>query len=154
MPPSDWSTPVLSGIEVELARLIGPVAKVLVRRAARTYKDVDALVLGLLGSLDSEADREAFTRAVTGRALVSSLEAASAPPAFRASTPGPSVTPEDVDRAMKLLTPYIGPIARVVAKRAATPGGSRQDFFVEVARSLETASQRERFLRDAGASDR
>ena len=154
MPPSDWSTPVLSGIEVELARLIGPVAKVLVRRAARTYKDVDALVLGLLGSLDSEADREAFTRAVTGRALVSSLEAASAPPAFKASTPGPSVTPEDVDRAMKLLTPYIGPIARVVAKRAATPGGSRQDFFVEVARSLETASQRERFLRDAGASDR
>ena len=155
MPPSDWSTPVLSGIEIELARLIGPVAKVLVRRAARIHKDVDALVLGLLGSLDSEADREAFTRAVTGRALVSSLDAASVvPPSPKAPTPGPSVTPEDVDRAMKLLTPYIGPIARVVAKRAATPGGSRQDFFIEASRSLETASQRERFLRDAGASDR
>jgi serine/threonine protein kinase len=155
MPPSDWSTPVLSGIEIELARLIGPVAKVLVRRAARIHKNVDALVLGLLGSLDSEADREAFTRAVTGRALVSSLDAASVvPPSPKAPTPGPSVTPEDVDRAMKLLTPYIGPIARVVAKRAATPGGSRQDFFIEASRSLETASQRERFLRDAGASDR
>ena len=155
MPPSDWSTPVLSGIEIELARLIGPVAKVLVRRAARIHKDVDALVLGLLGSLDSEADREAFTRAVTGRALVSSLDAASVvPPSPKAPTPGPSVTPEDVDRAMKLLTPYIGPIARVVAKRAATPGGSRQDFFIAASRSLETASQRERFLRDAGASDR
>jgi serine/threonine-protein kinase len=64
------------------------------------------------------------------------------------------VTPEDVDRATKLLTPFIGPIARVVAKRAATPGGSRHDFFVEVSRSLETSSQRERFLRDAGAIDR
>jgi len=154
MPPSDWSIPVLGGIEIELARFIGPVAKVLVRRAARTCKDVDALVLELFGSLDSEADREAFSRAVTGRARVLSAEPASAPPVSAASTPGPSVTPEDVDRAMKLLTPYIGPIARVVAKRAATPGGSRQDFFVEVSRNLETPSQRERFLRDAGASDK
>lgn len=157
MPPSDWSIPVLSGIEIELARFIGPVAKVLVRRAARTHKDIDALVLGLLGSLDRDADREAFAHAVTGRALVAAPEAAgtaSAASSSTASTPGPTVTPEDVDRAAKLLMPYIGPIARVVAKRAATPGGSRQDFFVEVARSLETASQRERFLRDAGASDR
>jgi len=154
MPPSDWSIPVLRGIEIELARFIGPVAKVLVRRAARTYKDVDALVLGLLGSLDSVADREAFTHAVTGRPLVLPPEPASAPPSPAASTPGPAVTPEDVDLAMKLLTPYIGPIARVVAKRAATPGGSRQDFFVEVSRSLETQSQRERFLRDASTSNR
>ena len=154
MPPSDWSVPVLGGIEIELARFIGPVAKVLVRRAARTCKDVDALVLGLLGSLNSDADREAFTRAVTGRVLVLSPQHASAPPPSTASTPGPSVTPEDVDLATKLATPYIGPIARVVAKRAATPGGSRQDFFVEVSRSLETSSQRERFLRDAHAADR
>lgn len=154
MPPSDWSIPVLGGIEIELARFIGPVAKVLVRRAARTYKDVDALVRELLGSLDSEADREAFTRAVTGRSVVLSPGHASPPPPSTALASGPSVTLEDVDLAMKLLTPYIGPIARVVAKRAATPGGSRQDFFVEVSRNLENPSQRERFLRDAGASGR
>ena len=68
--------------------------------------------------------------------------------------PGPSVTPEDVALAMKLAMPYIGPIARVVARRAATTGGSRHDFFVEVSRSLETPSQREQFLHDAGASGR
>jgi serine/threonine-protein kinase len=127
---------------------------VLVRRAARTHKDIDSLVLGLIGSLDHESDREAFTRAVTGRALVSAPPAPVAAPAATGSAPGPTVTPEDVDRATKLLTPFIGPIARVVAKRAATPGGSRHDFFVEVSRSLETSSQRERFLRDAGAIDR
>ncbi|KQV87961.1 hypothetical protein ASC87_29020 [Rhizobacter sp. Root1221] len=154
MPPSDWSIPVLGGIEIELARFIGPVAKVLVRRAARTYKDVDSLVRELLGSLDSDADREAFTRAVTGRSLVLPPGHASPPPPSTALASGPSVTLEDVDLAMKLLTPYIGPIARVVAKRAATPGGSRQDFFVEVSRNLENPSQRERFLRDAGASGR
>lgn len=154
MPPSDWSIPVLSGVEIELARFIGPVAKVLVRRAARTHKDIDSLVLGLLGSLDHQADREAFTRAVTGRALVAAApEAVASASTLTASVPGPNVTPEDVDRAVKLLTPFIGPIARVVAKRAATPGGSRHAFFVEVSRSLETSSQRERFLRAAGAAD-
>ena len=155
MPPSDWSMPVLGGIEIELARFIGPVAKVLVRRAARTCKDVDSLVLGLLESLNSDADREAFTRAVTGRAQVLPREPASTPPRSTVPAPGPSVTPEDVELAMKLATPYIGPIARVVARRAAaTTGGSRHDFFVEVSRSLETPSQREQFLHDAGASGR
>ena len=154
MPPSDWSMPVLGGIEIELARFIGPVAKVLVRRAARTCKDVDSLVLGLLESLNSDADREAFTRAVTGRAQVLPREPASAPPRSTAPAPGPPVTPEDVELAMKLATPYIGPIARVVARRAATTGASRHDFFVEVSRSLDTPSQREQFLHDAGASGR
>ncbi|HJW10720.1 MAG TPA: serine/threonine-protein kinase, partial [Albitalea sp.] len=41
-PPSGWSVPVLAGIEVEMARFVGPVAKVLVRRAAREHKDIDA----------------------------------------------------------------------------------------------------------------
>jgi serine/threonine-protein kinase len=61
------------------------------------------------------------------------------------------VTPEDVDRAARLLAPFIGPIGRVVARRAAAACANRNDFFAEVALSLETPSQRERFLRDAAA---
>jgi eukaryotic-like serine/threonine-protein kinase len=152
--PSDWSIPVLSGIEVELARFIGPVAKVLVRRAARKHKDINALVVNLLDSLDSVSDREAFARAVIGRGVelppdsiaiaVSSPNGTAAPPPA-----GPAVTQAEVDRAVKLLTDYIGPIARVVAKRAAANGATRQVFLNEVARSLESEAQRERFLRDA-----
>jgi eukaryotic-like serine/threonine-protein kinase len=159
MPPSDWSIPVLSGIEIELARFLGPVAKVLVRRAARTHKSVDALVLGLLGLLDHEADREAFAIAVTGRNLVAPFEPATVPidgaPSDVAATiaaTAPAVTPEDVDRAATLLTPYIGPVARAVVQRAATPGASRQAFIAEVARILDSPSHRERFLREAAAA--
>uniref|UniRef100_UPI00355A02D7 serine/threonine-protein kinase n=1 Tax=Piscinibacter sp. TaxID=1903157 RepID=UPI00355A02D7 len=129
--PSDWSVPVLAGIEIELARFIGPVAKVLVRRAARTHKDIGALVVALLETLDRAEDREAFAHAVTGRALAMPYEAVgpggdSVAPGT--PTPGPAVTPADVERATQLLTPYIGPIARVVAKRAAAGGVSRADF--------------------------
>jgi serine/threonine protein kinase len=153
--PSDWSIPVLSGIEIELARFIGPVAKVLVRRAARKHKDINALVVNLLDSLDSVADREAFARAVIGRGVElppDSIAIAVGSPTGTSAPPppiGPAVTPAEVERAVKLLTNYIGPIARVVAKRAAANGATRQVFLNEVARSLESEAQRERFLRDA-----
>ncbi|MFX8516225.1 hypothetical protein ABTM14_19915, partial [Acinetobacter baumannii] len=67
-------------------------------------------------------------------------------------SPGPALTPADVERATRLLTAYIGPIARVVTKRAAGTGLNRYDFFNEVARSVENEVQRERFLREAAVS--
>ncbi len=150
--PSDWSTPVLAGVEIELARFVGPVAKVLVRRAARTHKDIDSLVLDLLETLDRSEDREAFTKAVTGRPMIMQRNSQSAP--TEAATPrngpaGPVLTPADIERAAQLLTPYIGPIARVVARRAAVSGMNRHDFMQELALNLENKAQRERFLREA-----
>jgi serine/threonine-protein kinase len=49
-----------------------------------------------------------------------------------------------------LLIGYIGPIGKVVAKRAATEGVSRRDFFAKVASSLDNDAVRERFMREAG----
>ncbi|MFL6662558.1 MAG: serine/threonine-protein kinase [Rhizobacter sp.] len=156
-PPTGWSAPVLAGIDVELARFLGPVARVLVRRAARNHKTVDGLVVALIESLERPEDREAFVRAVTGSslsALRSRAPASSADntPLPVTPTPGPPLSPEELERATKLLTTYIGPIARVVAKRAAATGVSRREFFNLVAQSLENDAQRERFLRDAAVS--
>jgi len=152
-PPTGWSAAVLAGVEIELARFVGPVAKVLVRRAAREHKQIDALTAALLESLERTEDREAFARAVTGRGLVAPPR--TTPPTPRetplpGSTPtGPPLTAADLEQATRLLATYIGPIARVVAKRAAANGLSRREFLNEVALSLDSDAQRERFLRDA-----
>jgi serine/threonine-protein kinase len=154
-PPTGWDTPALGGVEIELARFVGPVARVLVRRAARTHKDLQSLVAALLEAIDSPQDREAFARAVTGRsaALLSAKRAAdredATQPALSTGN-SPALSAEDLERATRLLTQYIGPIAKVVAKRAAVAGISRRDFFAKVVQSLETDAQRERFLREAG----
>jgi hypothetical protein len=66
--------------------------------------------------------------------------------------PGQALTPADVERAAQLLTAYIGPIAKVVAKRAAGSCSNRNEFFKIVAQNLENDAQRERFLREAGAA--
>lgn len=150
--PTGWSATVLAGVEVELARFLGPVARVLVRRAARNHKDIESLTAALVDTLERVQDREAFARAVTGRTLAtlrSRVSTLSDTPLPVTPTPGAPLTPEELERATRLLTTYIGPIARVVAKRAAANGASRHDFLNQVAQSLESEVQRERFLREA-----
>ncbi|MBW8830458.1 MAG: serine/threonine protein kinase [Burkholderiales bacterium] len=151
-PPTGWSSTVLAGIELELARFLGPVARVLVRRAAQKHKDLDTLTAALAEIIERWNDRESFVRAVTGKglaALHACVPAGTDTPLPRTPTPGPPVTPEELERTTRILTTYIGPIARVVTKRAAANGASRHDFFNQIVQSLPTDAQRERFLREA-----
>ena len=154
-PPTGWSGPVLAGVEVELARFVGPVARVLVRRAAQTHKDITSLTAAVVDAIEGAEDRESFTRAVTGAGL-SALRSRSTPgpetPVPAAPGGGPALTAAELEHATRLLTTFIGPIARVVAKRAATSGVSRRDFLNQVAQSLDSDAQRERFLREAVAT--
>ena len=152
-PPTGWSGVVLAGVEVEIAKYVGPVAKVLVRRAAKEHKDLESLVGSLMPAIDDPKERSAFARAVLGKPMTTPLRGAprpsegTAPPATR---PGDALTAADLERATKVLIGYIGPIGKVIAKRAATEGVSRRDFFAKVAGSLDSDVVRERFMREAG----
>ena len=152
-PPTGWSTPVLAGIEIELARIVGPVARVLVRRAAQIHKDIAGLTSALLDAIEQPEDKDAFTRAVTGAgvaALRGTGGGGGAPtPLPLASGGDQAMSAVDLEHATRVLTRFIGPIAKVVVKRAASAGVSRHDFFTQVARSLDSDDQRERFLREA-----
>ncbi len=136
-PPTGWSAPVLAGVEIELARFLGPVARVLVRRAAKTHREIEPLTVALVESLEPLR-----ARVPTGPET----------PVPQTPTPGPPMTPEELEHATRLLTTYIGPIAKVVARRAAATGVSRREFLNVVAQSLDSDAQRERFLREAAVS--
>jgi serine/threonine-protein kinase len=152
-PPTGWDASVLKKVELELARFVGPVAKVLVRRAAREHQDLNSLVAAVASSIDEPGSRESFCIALTGHRTVTptapGIERATGRPADAAA--GPALTAQDLERATKLLTTYLGPIARVVTKRAAGEGISRSEFFSKVAQSLDSEAQREHFLREAGS---
>jgi serine/threonine-protein kinase len=152
-PPTGWSSVVLSGVEVEIAKYVGPVAKVLVRRAAREHKDLESLIGALMPAIDDPKERSAFARAVIGKPMTTPLRVApkpvesTAPPGTR---PGDLLSAADLERATKVLIAYVGPIGKVIAKRAATEGVSRRDFFAKVSGSLDNDEVRERFMREAG----
>jgi serine/threonine protein kinase len=151
-PPTGWDASVLAKIEVELARFVGPVAKVIVRRAAREHADKSALVAVVGRTIERDEDRERFFLATTGLRSVAPVPVAAGAtnPTTQPTGTGPAMTPQDLERATQLLTAYIGPIARVVARRAAGEGVSRREFFTRVAQTLDSEAQRERFLREAG----
>ncbi|HXW73918.1 MAG TPA: protein kinase [Steroidobacteraceae bacterium] len=151
---SGWDMDELARLEKRLAQFVGPVAKVMVRRAASSNNDIVAMTLWLAGKIQGPADRDEFLKG----AGVSPTPAKH--PARRSSDqetipPGAPVTPartarpltpDDVNRAAQLLAVRVGPIAPVLAKRAAKPGCSREQFIATLAAYLTDDGERARFL--------
>jgi len=59
-----WDAQTLAPLEGHLAKVVGPLARVLVRRACQTCSDIDQLVDTLANELGSSEERAAFLTAV------------------------------------------------------------------------------------------
>jgi serine/threonine-protein kinase len=120
--PEHWHTEVLQRVEAELARYIGPLATVLVRRAARGCHDLPALYARLATHIASEPERRAFL----GQA-----------PAAGDRYGNPCALSDALlAQAEALLTAEVGPIARVLVRRAAADTRARADFCAQLAEAL------------------
>jgi serine/threonine protein kinase len=151
-----WNLEALGEIERKLARYVGPIAKVMVRRAAREAKDIVQLTNVLADKIPKAEHRNEFLKRV---GVLSNPESALPHIAAAAVAGGQSngaghgtgpqqrlLTPEDVSRAAQLLTAHMGPIAPVLAKRAAKPDTTREQFIAALASYLKDDAARSRFL--------
>jgi tRNA A-37 threonylcarbamoyl transferase component Bud32 len=154
--PTGWDAPAIAKVELALARFVGPVARVLVRRAARQCHDLDTLANLLTESLATPQERDAFLAAVLGRATIATTRISRITDSGTSRTggtpAGSAATPEEIERIARILTKYIGPIAKVVTKRVSTEGLGRYDLCVKVAQHVGQDADRERFLREVGAA--
>jgi hypothetical protein len=62
--PGGWDAQTLAPLESHLAKVVGPLARVLVRRACQSCGDMDQLVDTLASELGSSEERSAFLNAV------------------------------------------------------------------------------------------
>jgi serine/threonine-protein kinase len=159
-PPPGWDPAVLKSVEGHLARFVGPVAKVMIKRAGLQTTELDALYGMLAENLATDAERKSF---LATRAQVSGAPPSKAQPGARTGTveastllaarlAGAQLTPELVASATKKLTAHVGPIAKVVVKKAALQATTAQQFYTLLAESLPTESERVRFLEELGKS--
>jgi serine/threonine-protein kinase len=58
-----------------------------------------------------------------------------------------AISPEAIEQAARLLATFLGPIAKVLAKRAAPQCSTRQQFYSKLAENLPDSDERNRFLR-------
>jgi serine/threonine protein kinase len=152
--PSNWEASVLQQVERELTRVVGPVARVMVKKAAKAAGDMDTLYRLLADEVGSIQDRTQFLasrKQVAGTSGTSmSPPSATAPPTPQTTGPVVRVTPEMVEQAARRLASYVGPIAKVLAKKAAAKAQDSRQFHLSLSENITSESDRNRFLKDVG----
>jgi serine/threonine-protein kinase len=137
----------LRAIETRLTLHVGPVAKVLLKQAARTASDGPALVGMLAKYIPSEENRRVFIAAAMER-LAAGAAASADSPSVRFSRN--LIGAPEIEVASRRLAHYLGPIAKVIAKK--TPGRPTdlRAFYRQLAENIADPGDRARFLKDAG----
>jgi serine/threonine-protein kinase len=160
-PAPAWDDETLRTAEHELARALGPMARLIVRRAAAQASD-RAELCALLSDTISDPDSRrrfvtAFNRAGATSASGSGIRSGSRPAAAtRTSHPGSTLgtqstplEPAYIEEVTNHLAIVIGPIAQVLARKAAREARTRQEFVRKCADNLGT-QERATFLAELG----
>ena len=136
-PPPLFTEATLSTLERQLALHVGPIARVLVQSAARQANTLEELHEIVAQRIDQPERRLRFRREVGSSVAGSALR----------SVPGSTaVPPELAQQAERELTRHVGPIARILVKRALAGAKSADDFCERLAASIERDADRRAFL--------
>jgi hypothetical protein len=139
----------LKRVETELALRIGPIAAVVVRRAAKKAQSIAALVEAVAGEIADEKERTAFLRkfgsgegaaGTTSRVQAQSVPEQSVSEKFSAAV---------LKQAETALAQYIGAIARVVVQRAAAKARDEAELYLLISDEIKDPAERRNFIRKA-----
>jgi serine/threonine-protein kinase len=142
---SGWDVKTLAPIETALATVIGPVAKVMVRQAARICPDMATLTARVAEQIGDLRERERFLT------QMATLPPMAAPMPAGAAT-GPSgamqaaLSPAVIEQATRVMTAYMGPIARIVTRKASAQATSIDHFYGLLAEEVNDGSERVKVL--------
>ncbi|AKJ27836.1 serine/threonine-protein kinase [Caldimonas brevitalea] len=140
---SRWNPDTLSRFESELALMLGPLARVLVRRAAKESTDVASLRTRLAAELTTAGERDSFLRRTEGTPVAAGGTFGSQGSGGATRRHDDTLIGENVvRRAERALAHHVGPIARVLTAQAAAQAQSRQDFFARLLDHVETDAGR------------
>ncbi|MGY6153242.1 serine/threonine-protein kinase [Paraburkholderia graminis] len=147
-----WPPELLAQLEERLAHHVGPVASLLVRRAAAHATNPRMLAAQLARHLPDEATRHQFDTllqrhtAAQGSASSRPVSESIQPAARVASTQARVPDAAHIEAAARQLATHIGPVARIVAQRAAL-GVDTATFHNRLADALPATVDRSAFLR-------
>jgi len=172
-----WQQEILPELQSLLSAQVGPIAKILVRDAMKSATNIDRLCQKLLPHIQSEKGRLQFLDGIRGIGKAHIPATHPAPPAAEqnaradslkvpsgfvsdganasgnrtaASAVSLGLEPAFIELAERALTAHIGPIAKVVTKRAAKQTADRQEFLRLLAENISSPSNQQKFLHDLG----
>jgi len=147
---SQLDASVLAVLATSLAKHIGPIATVLVQKTAKKSATREDLVRALADSIPiperrSEFLNEAGAGAVPlKRAAPAAGEASAAAPVVEQAAAG--IRPELAARAEHLLAQHIGPMAKILVRKAAQSARGTTDFVAALAEAIDDDKERAAFI--------
>jgi serine/threonine protein kinase len=153
VPSATVDDATLNTIEHRLARYVGPIARHLVRDAARRTASIEALCETVSRNIGQTADRERFiAEAVTGSVHQTGITSVRPPPTVGGGTPtGINISAVQAERVERALIRALGPIAKLLVKRALPGAASEAALWEQLATHIERPADREAFLRQRSA---
>ena len=141
----------LDQVERELAQHVGPIAPVMVKKAAKKAQDPAELVQLLAADITHNGLRLKFERRFADSSRPASRPQPTTGSASGRSRPpsGPPFSPELLSRVETSLSQYLGPVARVVVKRAALKARDESELYLMVADEIEDPAEKKAFIRRA-----
>jgi serine/threonine-protein kinase len=143
----------MAEVERALVTVVGPIAKAIVRKAARTCADADSLRIAVAQHITDERERAEFVsgakpasgHAKTLRMTGGSVISATPPPRVTGTQSDAMLTEAMKEAAVPALTAIVGPIGKVFVRRAAQRATTKGQFIALVADSVD-ASDRARVV--------
>jgi serine/threonine-protein kinase len=154
--PTGWDPATLQQFERALVSFVGPMARVMVRNAARSCSDPESLTAVLGQQLPSEVERTAFrtklsTTQVTRRtaattASTSGTKSLGTRVVEATAGSGSPVNADTVAHARQVLTRHMGPIAGVIVKKAAAQARTEAELFEQLVAQFTDPAERDRLM--------
>ena len=139
--PAGWTAQALKQAELELVAFVGPVARLLVEKAAPNARTQTELYQQLAVAIPNEPERLKFLRSVNATPGVG-------PAANGNGAAKPGVLPADlVDKLAPILTIYLGPIARHVLASEASAAASKDDLYQRLGARIPGDKERAELLK-------
>jgi eukaryotic-like serine/threonine-protein kinase len=149
--PLDLPAETLAAIEASLKELIGPMARHVMRSTASHVHSVEEFLTTLAEKIPDFAQREGF-RSRTARlnkhdhGAVPVAPAVSAPGTQSGPHPAFAFDSQTLARAEKQLAQHVGPLAKVLIKRAANDSGNVSELYRKLAEHIDSEPLRRSFL--------
>jgi serine/threonine-protein kinase len=145
-PDSQLDPETLRMLEEKLIGYVGPIARILVRTTAGRSRSVADLCAQLALSV-AEGEREKFRREVDSLVRSRTPLAGGAPVRGERSGPRERLPEHELERVQEALAQFLGPIARVLVRRATTDATSVEALWLSLSNHIDSPTERAAFLR-------
>jgi class 3 adenylate cyclase len=137
-PAAEFEASLLASLAAELAKQIGPIASVIVQRASRRSATREELMRTLADAIPVPERRADFLAGA-------GVSPAPAQPAAAGQAAG-GVDQQLAARAEHLLAVHVGPVARILVKKAVRNARGTREFIAALAETIEDEADRAAFL--------